>query len=113
MIVTDKGTVKLTEQTVRELLTAIEQAKILGAGTDDSPVPQSDCNMCLQEPPPTIRMGWHIRQQFGRGIIWVESGFNGIRYEIRLENKPNTQESMGYRLNAPKDAWKKEGVKPC
>ena len=61
-----KFTVELTEQTVKELLLAIEKAK------KDSGLSIANIN--------------------------VESKYSSVKFNISLETKPHTQESLGYRL---------------
>ena len=86
MIQVKQGTVKLTEQTVRELLFAIEEAKKVTTFTND-PLPEGD-------------MGTEtfIRLERERGKILVKSLYSGIEYAIDIEKKPQTQESLGYKL---------------
>ena len=60
-----KFTVKLTEQTIKELLLAIEKAKIFDYEVDN---------------------------------INVESEYSDVKFNISIETRPHTQESIGYKL---------------
>lgn len=86
MIEIEKGQVHITEQTIKELVAAIKKAKEETEFISD-PMPNGDMD---QE---TFKA--EMRK---RGTISVESGYSGISFKIHLETKPNTQESLGYRL---------------
>ena len=86
MIQVKQGTVKLTEQTVRELLSAIEEAKKVTTFTND-PLPDGDMDTET-----------FIRLKRERGEILVRSQYSGIEYAIGIEKRPHTQESLGYKL---------------
>ncbi len=87
MIQVTKAKVNLTEQTVRELLNAIEKAKEITTFTD-KPFPEGD--MMTHE---------HLLHKRERGEILVESEYTGIQYVINLEKRPHSQDSLGYHLN--------------
>lgn len=86
MITVQKGVVRLTEQTVRELLSAIEEAKKVTTFINE-PIPDGD-----------IENDTYVRLMRERGKITVRSNFCGISYSIGIETTPQTQESLGYRL---------------
>jgi hypothetical protein len=73
-IIAYKGRVSITEQTVRELSRAVEQAK--GGEKVET--------------------------------LNVSSEFSGLSFYIDLEQEPNTQESLGYRINATLSTFKGE-----
>ncbi len=87
MIKVTGATVNLTEQTVRELLSAIEKAKGITTFTD-KPMPEGD--MMTAE---------HLKHMRERGTILVESSHTGIKFSIDIEKRPHSQESLGYMLN--------------
>lgn len=93
MIQVTGAKVNLTEQTVRELLSAIEEAKKITTFTNE-PMPDGD-----------IDIETHIKLMRERGEILVKSPHNGIQYAISLEKGQHTQESMGYRLNRQVYVW--------
>ncbi len=86
MIQIEKGVVNITEQTIKELVAAIEKARI---ETNFSNEPMPNGEMDQETFKAVMRM---------RGTIFVESEYSGISFKIHLETKPNTQESLGYRL---------------
>jgi len=86
MIQIREATVSITEQTVRELLAAIEEAKKVTKFTD-KPLPDFDMDE-------STRIGLERE----RGTIKVSSRYGNIEYRITLETKPQSQESIGYRL---------------
>ena len=86
MIEIEKAQVYITEQTVKELMAAIEKAK---EETEFISEPMSDEDMDQE----THRAGMRKR-----GTIFVESRYSRISFKIYLETEPNTQESLGYRL---------------
>ena len=86
MIEIEKGQVHITEQTVKELVAAIKKAKEEIEFISD-PMPNGDMD---QET--------HRAEMRKRGTIFVESRYSRISFKIYLETKPNTQESLGYRL---------------
>lgn len=92
MIKVKSGTVSLTEQTVKEIMRAIEEAKKVTEFTDE-PMPEGDMDT-----------GSYIRLKRERGTILVKSPFMEIEYSISLETKPQTQESAGYKLELGKGA---------
>ncbi len=87
MIQINEATISITERTVRELLAAIEEAKKVTKFTDE-PLPD------LDDMNDSTRIGL-MRE---RGTIKVSSRYEYIEYNIALETKPKTQESIGYRL---------------
>ena len=86
MIQVTEATVKLTEQTVRELLSAVEEAKKITTFTND-PLPEG-----------VMDTGTHTRFMRERGEIAVRSQYDNIEYQIEIEKRPHSQESLGYRL---------------
>lgn len=78
--------VNLTEQTVHELLRAIEKAKEITTFTDE-PFPEGDMDTET-----------HTRLMRERGVIIVKSQYSDIKYHISLEKRPQSQESLGYQL---------------
>ena len=87
MIKISDATVEITEQTLRELLKAVEDTKKETTFTND-PIPGGDMNL------ETYR---EFKKK--RGEILVESRYSPIKFLISLETAKNTQESLGYRLN--------------
>lgn len=87
MITIKAGTVHITEQTVHELLRAIEEAKKITIFTE-SPMPDGD-----------MEIDYYIRCKRERGSILVKTPFSDIEFEVSLETKPHTQESLGYELD--------------
>lgn len=87
MIEIEKGQVHITEQTVKELVAAIKKAKEETPEFISEPMSNDDMD---QE---TFRAGMRKR-----GTIFVKSEYSGISFKIYLETKPNTQESLDYRL---------------
>lgn len=90
MIKVKAGTVKLTEQTVKELMWAIEEAKKVTKFTED-PMPEGDMDT-----------GSFVKLKRERGTILVKSTYSDIEYSISLEVTPRTQESLGYKLDLGK-----------
>ena len=92
-----KGTVKLTEQTVRELLSAIEEAKgkLTPFKEDHEPKPNYECDMSDEQR--TLELA-------KRGTVTVKSHYSGVEYQISVEKRPQSQESLGYRLCLPEPA---------
>lgn len=86
MIKIEKATISITEQTVRELLSAIEETKKTIKFTDD-PIPDGDMSVS--------DLNLHKKR---RGTILVQSMFSDIKFEIALEKRPQSQESLGYHL---------------
>ncbi len=87
MITVRNAEVNLTEQTVKELMNAIEKAKDEVEFTTD---PISNCDMSTNQ--------FH-QEQKKRGIIRVRSEFSNIEYKINLQAGPDeNQESLGYKL---------------
>ncbi len=81
-----KGTLKITEQSIKELIWAIEKAKNETTFTDD-PMPDSD-----------MSTDTFYRLKRERGEILVTSEYAPIDFLISLEVHPNSQESVGYKL---------------
>lgn len=87
MIRINDAEVQLTEQTVKELISAIKKAKDEIEFTTD-PIPNGD-----------MSINTFHQEQKKRGIIKVKSEFSSIKYKIILETGPNeNQESLGYKL---------------
>lgn len=87
MIQVRDAEVQLTEQTVKELMGAIEKTKDEVEFTTN---PISDGDMSMEH---------FYQEQKKRGIIRVRSEYSNIEYKIILEAGPNeTQESLGYKL---------------
>ncbi|MFW9871805.1 MAG: hypothetical protein ACFFG0_01800 [Candidatus Thorarchaeota archaeon] len=86
MIIVKNAEIQLTEQTVRELISAIEKVKEEVEFTTD---PMSGSDMSEEQ---------FIEEQKKRGIIRVKSSYSKIEFRISLETKPRTQESLGYKL---------------
>lgn len=86
MIKVDKGTVHLTEQTIKEIQIAIEKAKKELTFTND-PMPDGDMD---------TKTFQKLKAQ--RGEILVQSSYSGIDFSVSVEKFPHTQESLGYKL---------------
>jgi hypothetical protein len=86
MIYVTGAKVKITEQTVRELLSAIEEAKEITTFTND-PLPDGDMDTEM-----------HLRLMRERGEIVVQSRYSDIEFSIDIEKRPHSQESLGYQL---------------
>jgi len=80
----------LTEQTVRELVKAIEKAK---KETTFITEPTSEKKFACDMTPEQFNL-----QQRRKGTIRVKSEYSKIEYVIHLEVEPHTQESLGYKL---------------
>ena len=79
--------VSITEQTLKELMNAVTEAKNLGGFTKE---PMPDGDMSQKD---------YIDEQRKRGIIRVKSEFSKINFKIALDGGKNeNQESLGYRL---------------
>lgn len=87
MIKVKNAEVQLTEQTVKELMWAIENAK-KEVEFITEPIPNGN----------DMPKDYVIQEQKKRGIIRVRSEYSGIEYIIRLEVELHTQESLGYKL---------------
>lgn len=92
MIKIEKATVTMTEQTVREIARIIEEVKSrtkdqLRTQFTDEPMPNED-----------MSSETYLRLQKERGIITIASDYSGIKFEVHIEKKPHTQESVGYHL---------------
>ena len=85
-LIVQKGTINITEQTVKELMKAIEKAKETMTFTDE-PMPEGD-----------MSPSDHNRLMAERGQVLVGSEFSTIDFRIDLEVTPNSQESLGYSL---------------
>jgi len=82
--------VTLTEQTVKELVKAIEKArKETKFVTEPTSPKKYACDMTPEQ---------FVLKQRTRGIIKVKSQFSKIEFNIYLEVDPHTQESLGYKL---------------
>lgn len=77
--------VRITEQTVRELLRAIETAKEKVVELTSDPMPE----MSEED---------YWREMRRRGTVRISSGYSKITFVVDLETKPHTQESLGYIL---------------
>lgn len=86
MIIAKSAEVRITEQTVRELMRAIEQVKEEVEFTRE---PMEDCDMSEKQ---------YIEEKKKRGEILVRSSFSKIEFIISVEIKEKTQESLGYKL---------------
>lgn len=88
MIKTRDAEVYLTEQTVKELMWAIEKAKKEVEFTDK---PMSNSDMSVKQ---------FTEEQKKRGTIRVKSEYSKIEYVISIEGKTRyeRQESLGYEL---------------
>jgi hypothetical protein len=93
MIKVKEAEVCLSETTVRELLRAIEEAKktIVFSG-EMKPMPDGDMSTYQYE-----------LEQRKRGNIIVSSPHGDIKFRVEVETLPNTQESLGYKLEKPKE----------
>ena len=87
MISIDKATVKISEQTIRELVRAIDEVKNSGIEFTDAPMPDGDMSL------DTARK---LKKE--RGIILVSSQFAPLDFEVRMETRPHSQESCGYKV---------------
>ena len=80
------ATLSFTEQTVREMMNAINKAHkeidFVNSPMPDDLMSTETFNKLSRE----------------RGIITVKSDFTDIKFVITLETKPHTQESLGYKL---------------
>jgi hypothetical protein len=84
MIKITKGTVKLTETTLRELLNGIREVrKTVDFISDEIGNGDYDKRQYLKE-------------KAKRGVVTFESDFNGISYEVDLELFQDS-ESLGYK----------------
>ena len=81
-----KTIIKVTEQTVKELLWAIEKSHKEITFTDE-PWPTDDVEDSEFE---------KLRQR--KGYILVKSYYSDIEFLISLETKPQSQESLGYNV---------------
>lgn len=86
MLIIKKGILKITEQTIRELIGAIDKAKDEITFTED-PIPADDMD---------TETYWKMKAE--RGEILVTSEFAPIDFLIQLETRPHSQESVGYRF---------------
>lgn len=86
MLTIKKGTLKITEQTVKELMWAIEKAKHEITFTDE-PMPDGDMDMDTFH---------QLRAE--RGEILVTSEYAPLDFLVLLEVRPHSQESVGYTL---------------
>lgn len=82
-----EGTVFLTETDVYGIVKAIEKAREITPEFIDEPMPDGDMDS------DTYR-----RLKRERGEIFVSSSCYGISFSIILEQSPNSQESIGFRL---------------
>jgi hypothetical protein len=80
MIQVKAGTVRLTEQTVRELLSAIEEAKRITTFTND-PIPDGNTDS------ETL-----VRLMRERGVVTVKSEYSDIEFQVDVEKRPKSQE---------------------
>lgn len=80
-----KGIISITEQTLRELMDAIEKAKASITFTDE---PMPDCDM-------DEKTRYEMKRQ--RGEITISSPYDPLSFKVSLETKPHTQESLGYK----------------
>ena len=91
MIKVKSAQVNLNEQTVKELMKAMEKAKTEVEFTN-APMPEGDMN---------VRD--YIEEKKKRGILTVRSLYSDIEYVIQLDTVAvvedrETQESLGYKL---------------
>jgi len=88
MIKTRDAEVYMTEQTVKELMSAIKKAKEEVKFIDE-PFPKGD-----------ISESQYVEERKKRGTIIVKSNFSNIDFVIHLDTCKDrqTQESLGYRL---------------
>lgn len=86
MITIRKGTLKITEQSVRELMAAIKKAKDEITFTED-PMPNDDMDTET-----------FYRLKAERGEILVTSEHAPLDFLVLLEVRPKSQESVGYKL---------------
>lgn len=88
MIKTRDAEVYLTEQTVKELMSAIKKAKEEVEFTNE-PFPNSD-----------MSESQYIEERKKRGTIMVTSSFSDIDFVINIDKCKDreTQESLGYKL---------------
>ena len=85
MIEIKSANVKLTEQDLREILRAVEEAKE-NIEFIDEPMPDGDLSVLE-----------HLRERFKRGLVIVRSYDAKVAFEIQLEVGGAQQESQGYR----------------
>ena len=81
-----KATITLTEQTVREIVAAMEKARLGRTFTCD-PMPTGD-----------MSSDTYRAEQEKRGVIFVGSEYSPYEFRVLLEVRPHSQESAGYRL---------------
>lgn len=87
MIEINEAIIHLTEQTLRELLSAVEKAKKDMTFTTEL-YPKGDMSVETK-----------IKLDRERGKILVESPWSKEKFLISVEINPNTQESLGYKLH--------------
>lgn len=80
------GTIYVSEQTLHELVKAVERAKAEIEFTDE---PMGKEDMETQQ---------FVREQARRGQIRIESPSSGISFVIQLPRRDREQESLGYEL---------------
>jgi len=90
MIRIKNAEVTLTEQTVKELVNAIEKAK-----NETKFISKSEYSRkAMYDMTPEQ---YNLLQK-SRGQIRVKSEFSRVEFVINIEVNPNTQESLGYKL---------------
>ena len=92
MIKVKEGTVIISEQTLRELLTAVEKRK--ETPIDETPMPEHEGD---------IDQSTIDEENFDRGRILVKSEYNGVKFQINIEkpSQDERSESSGYKLSPP------------
>ena len=90
MISIKSGTVKITETTPKQIVKAVEEAKAEIGEFTDEPMPDWDMD---------VETGIRLRAE--RGKILVSSHYDGIDFEIDVNNNC---ESVGYSWNKGRDS---------
>jgi hypothetical protein len=86
MLIIKKGILQISEQTLKELMFAIEKAKKEIQFIKD---PMPDYDMSPEQ---------YNMEQCKRGIIHVVSDYAPLDFQINIEVTDHTQESVGYHL---------------
>ena len=90
MLEVREAIIKLSEQTVRELISAVDKAKANYAFDETIEIPNHD-----------MTEEAHDNLLFKKGIIKIKSNYSKEWFIVKLETTPQTQESLGYRLIEP------------
>lgn len=91
MIEITAGTVRMSEQTLREILAAVEKAREDIDFTDE-PMPKGDMSQDA-----------FIHEKMRRGHLRIESPYSGITFVVEAGPRSHEQESVGYILREPEE----------